>query len=102
MGASSWAIPVGILAAIVVVGFAFFWWWFPRTWRGGVKQDDSKLDDMSPEDREQRRRKNREIIERFTHARAAERGEVVGSVGGGAVGREMEDKGVQLVTDARG
>ena len=50
MGTASWALPVGILSAIVVVSFGFVWWWFPRAYRRGVKADMDRVD----EDRRQR------------------------------------------------
>lgn len=33
--APSWAVPVGVLAAICAIGLLFVGWWFPRTWRKG-------------------------------------------------------------------
>jgi hypothetical protein len=42
MGTASWAVPTGVLAAIVGVGFIFFWFWFPRTWRRGVEAELSE------------------------------------------------------------
>lgn len=77
MGVASWAIPVGVLAAIVIVAFVFVWWWFPRAWNKGNRKQDAELHELSTSDREEQRRKNREIIERFTRANAAERGQVV-------------------------
>ncbi|KAF2165663.1 hypothetical protein M409DRAFT_23953 [Zasmidium cellare ATCC 36951] len=77
MGAISWAVPVGVFAALAIVCFVFVWWWFPRAWNRGNKKDVEVLHEMSSEDREAQRRKNREIIERFTRARAIERGEIV-------------------------
>lgn len=77
MGAASWAIPVGVLGGIVVISFIFVWMWFPRAWQKGVNHDTREVNQTSGEDREEQRRKNREVIERFTKARARERGEVV-------------------------
>ncbi|OQO11035.1 hypothetical protein B0A48_05290 [Cryoendolithus antarcticus] len=77
MGASSWAVPVGVLAGIVVVGFVFTWFWFPHAWQRGVNSDTREVDAVRGEDREEQRRKNRETIERFTRAKAIERGEIV-------------------------
>lgn len=78
MGAKSWAVPVGVLAAIVAVGLIFFWIWFPRAWQYGVNRDADEIDTapIGPE-REAQRQRNREIIERFARARARERGELV-------------------------
>lgn len=45
MGAASWAIPVGVLAALSVVMFIFIWWWFPRHYRKGVKADQDQWDE---------------------------------------------------------
>lgn len=39
MGSSSWAIPVGVLSAIVVLAFVFVWWWFPRAWLHGTREE---------------------------------------------------------------
>lgn len=76
MGAASWAVPVGILAAIVVIAFAFVWWWFPRAWNRGNKKETDLVQELSTPEREALRVKNREIIERYTRARAIERGEI--------------------------
>lgn len=77
MGVTSWAIPVGVLAAIVIVCFVFVWWWFPRAWNKGNRKQDAELHELTTPEREAQRRKNREIIERFTRQNAIERGEVV-------------------------
>ena len=77
MGSTSWAVPVGVLGAIVVVGFLFVWWWFPRAWNRGVTKDQEEVNMVSGEEREEQRRANRAIIERFARARAMERGEIV-------------------------
>lgn len=77
MGVASWAVPVGVLAAIVVVAFVFVWWWFPRAWNKGNKKEAETVLELSDTERELRRQKNREVIERFTRARAIERGEIV-------------------------
>lgn len=76
MGAASWAIPVGVLGGIVVVSFVFVWMWFPRAWQKGVNADTRQVNELQGEDREEQRRKNREVIDRFTKARARERGEL--------------------------
>lgn len=78
MKTASWAIPVGILAGIVVCGFIFFCFWFPRAWQHGVNSDHAEVQ-SAPHglDREAQRQRNRAIIERFSKARARERGEVV-------------------------
>ena len=77
MGAASWAIPVGVLGGIVVLSFIFVWFWFPRAWQKGVNADTAEIDGAQGLDRDEQRRKNREVIERFTKARARERGEAV-------------------------
>ncbi|SMR50500.1 unnamed protein product [Zymoseptoria tritici ST99CH_1E4] len=77
MGSATWAVPCGVLGAIVVIGTLFFFWWFPRTFKRGVKVDNERLEVLEGDDREARRRENRETIERFKRARAVERGEVV-------------------------
>lgn len=77
MGVASWAIPVGVLAGIVVVGFAFVWWWFPRAWMKGNRNEAERVHELEGPEREAQRQKNREIIERFARARAMERGEIV-------------------------
>ncbi|SMQ49504.1 unnamed protein product [Zymoseptoria tritici ST99CH_3D7] len=77
MGSATWAVPCGVLGAIVVIGTLFFFWWFPRTFKRGVKVDNERLEVLEGDDREARRRENRETIERFKRARALERGEVV-------------------------
>jgi len=45
MGTASWALPVGVLAGICVLMFAFFWWWFPRHWAKGVQADIDEVDE---------------------------------------------------------
>ena len=80
MGALAYAIPVGILGAIVVVSLVFIWFWFPRTWDKGVKADADEVNQITGEDREAQRQANRDIIERFKRARAIERGEIVEDV----------------------
>lgn len=77
MGAASWAVPVGVLGAIVAVGLIFLWFWFPRAWQHGVNSDTAEVAVRSPEEREAQRLRNRAIIDRFAKARARERGEVV-------------------------
>lgn len=44
MGAASYAIPVGVLSAIVVASLVFVWWWFPKAYRKGVKADMDRVD----------------------------------------------------------
>jgi len=77
MGAASWAIPVGVLGGIVVISFIFVWMWFPRAWQKGVNADTRVVNELQGEEREEQRRKNREVIDRYTKARARERGELV-------------------------
>lgn len=78
MGVAPWAVPVGVLGAIVACGFIFIWWWFPRAWQHGVNTDTAEVDAGAQGlDREAQRQRNRAIIERFARARARERGEVV-------------------------
>jgi hypothetical protein len=91
---AAWAVPAAVLGSIVLVGFVFIWWWFPRAWNQGVRSDHDDVDLVRGEERDAQRRKNREIIERFARAAAAERGDegslpgVVGAKGlGGRVGR---------------
>jgi len=50
MGAATWAVPVGVLAAIAVACLVFVWWWFPRYYQKGVQADMDRVD----EDRRQR------------------------------------------------
>ncbi|KAK5123912.1 hypothetical protein LTR85_002109 [Meristemomyces frigidus] len=45
MGATSWAIPVGVLAALCSAMFIFIWWWFPRHYRKGVQADMDRVDE---------------------------------------------------------
>lgn len=54
MSTTTWALPVGILAALCVLMFAFIWWWFPRAYRKGVKADMDRVDED---------RRNREAYE---------------------------------------
>lgn len=78
MTATSWAVPVGVLGAIVVCGFIFILWWFPRAWQHGVNSDNAEVAAVPlGADREAQRQRNRAIIERFARARARERGELV-------------------------
>lgn len=77
MGAASWAIPVGVLGGIVVASFIGVYLWFPRAWQKGVNADTRQVNELQGEEREEQRRKNREVIDRFTKARARERGELV-------------------------
>jgi len=87
MGAASWAVPVGILAAIVVVAFAFIWWWFPRAWQSGVNADFRDVEEagtsgLDHDERVAARLANRErargIVQRALEAeQARNRGEVV-------------------------
>lgn len=87
MGASAWAVPVGVLAAIVIVSFGFIWWWFPRAWTKGVNDDMRNVEEggagtLDTEERRAARAANREraraIVQRALEAeQARNRGEVV-------------------------
>ncbi|RMZ11051.1 hypothetical protein D0862_03058 [Hortaea werneckii] len=45
MGSKPWAIPVGIFAALIVLGFGFVWWFFPRFWMKGIRSDMKERDE---------------------------------------------------------
>ena len=45
MAPTTWALPVGILAALCVCMFVFIWWWFPRHYRKGIAMDMKEVDD---------------------------------------------------------
>jgi len=45
MGTASWAIPVGVLAALCSACFIFIWWWFPRHYQKGVQADMDRVDE---------------------------------------------------------
>ena len=77
MGAASYAVPVGVLAAIVVVGLIVVWFWFPHAYRRGLQSDHDTINQAQGADRELQRQANRETIERFKRAKALERGEIV-------------------------
>ena len=80
MGTPTWAIPVGVLGGIILIGFIWLWLAFPRAWRRGVNADHAEVDAQAgsaPGAREAQRARNRAIIERYSRARARERGEVV-------------------------
>lgn len=99
MGVAPWAVPVGVLGAIVACGFIFIWWWFPRAWQHGVNSDAAEVAAVPQGvDREAQRQRNRAIIERFARARARERGEVVDDseddVEMGVVGQESKTPAV--------
>ncbi|KAK0310672.1 hypothetical protein LTR01_003826 [Friedmanniomyces endolithicus] len=83
MGVSSWVIPVAVLGAIVALGFVFVWWWFPRAWKKGDQSDINEVNRLNGPEREEQRRKNREIIDRHVRALAIERGEIVDDGEGG-------------------
>jgi hypothetical protein len=78
--APSWAIPVGVLTGLVVIGLIVLWFWFPRAWQKGVNSDvrdytgagDPAVDSHM---RDIQRQRNRAIIERHTRKIARERGE---------------------------
>ncbi|TKA24218.1 hypothetical protein B0A50_05982 [Salinomyces thailandicus] len=44
MGTPAWAIPLGVLAVVVVLGFLFVWWWFPRLLLKGQRSDMDAVD----------------------------------------------------------
>ena len=77
MPAKSWAIPVGVLSAIVIIGFVFVWWWFPRAWQSGVNAETRVVNEVQGEEREEQRRKNRAIINGYERRQAIARGEAV-------------------------
>ena len=55
MGAASWAIPVGVLAAICGVGLIFVAIWFPRAWQKGVNDEARRVAEAAEgEDDEER------------------------------------------------
>ncbi|KAM3420675.1 hypothetical protein BST61_g3930 [Cercospora zeina] len=85
MGTLAYAIPVGILAAIVVISLIFVWFWFPHAYKKGVQADEDDVNEVTGEERELQRQANRDIIERFRRARAMERGEIVEDVEVGEV-----------------
>lgn len=82
MGAASWAIPVGVLTGIVVLGFAFIWYWFPKTWQRGVNDEARIIEEANGGNNAETRAANwaraRETI-RLAEERAEKRkrGEVV-------------------------
>jgi len=81
-GTPSWAVPVGSLSCIVVVGLCLIAWWFPRTWQRGVN-DEAHIIETSgnAEQRAANWERARETIriakERAEMRAARERGEVV-------------------------
>jgi len=80
MGTPSWAIPVGVLGGLVVIGLIWLIWAFPKAWQKGVNSDNAEVDARAgpgPAAREAQRARNRATIERYSRARARERGEVV-------------------------
>ena len=77
MAKAAWTVPLGVLSAIVVIGFVYTWWWFPRAWQKGVNHDHTQIAAAQGADREAQRAANRAIIERYTRASARARGEVV-------------------------
>lgn len=75
-----WAIPVGVLGGLTVIGLIWLIWAFPKAWQKGVNSDNAEVDARAgpgPEAREAQRARNRAVIERYSRARARERGEVV-------------------------
>jgi hypothetical protein len=80
MGTPTWAIPVGVLGGLIVIGLIWLIWAFPKAWQRGVNADNAEVDARAgpgPEAREAQRLRNRATIERYSRARARERGEVV-------------------------
>jgi len=80
MGTPAWAIPVGVLGGLTVIGLIWLIWAFPKAWQRGVNSDNAEVDARAgpgPEAREAQRLRNRATIERYSRARARERGEVV-------------------------
>ncbi|KAI7287666.1 hypothetical protein KC345_g451 [Hortaea werneckii] len=45
MATKPWTIPVGIFAALIVLGFGFVWWFFPRFWLKGIRSDMKERDE---------------------------------------------------------
>lgn len=43
MGASSWAIPVGVLGGLCLICLAFIWWYIPRLYTRGVQADINRV-----------------------------------------------------------
>jgi hypothetical protein len=79
MGTPSWAIPVGVLGGLVIIGLIWLIWAFPKAWQRGVNADNAEVDARAgpgPEAREAQRARNRATIERYSRARARERGEM--------------------------
>jgi hypothetical protein len=75
-----WAIPVGVLAGLVVVGFIVLWWWFPRTWQKATNSDVAEVTGagqpgVTSHTRELQRARNRAIIERHERKIARGRGQ---------------------------
>jgi hypothetical protein len=80
MGTPTWAIPVGVLGGLVIIGFIWLVWAFPRAWQRGINSDNAEVDAQAGPGagaREAQRVRNRAVIERYSRARARERGEVV-------------------------
>jgi hypothetical protein len=80
MGTPTWAIPVGVLGGLIIIGLIWLIWAFPKAWQRGVNADNAEVDARAgpgPEAREAQRLRNRATIERYSRARARERGEVV-------------------------
>jgi hypothetical protein len=80
MGTPTWAIPVGVLGGLIVIGLIWLIWAFPKAWQRGVNADNAEVDARAgpdPEAREAQRLRNRATIERYSRARARERGEIV-------------------------
>lgn len=80
MGTPTWAIPVSVLGGLIIIGSIWLIWAFPKAWQRGVNADNAEVDARAGpglEAREAQRLRNRATIERYSRARARERGEVV-------------------------
>ena len=44
MGTASYALPVGVLAALAISGLVLICWFFPRYYKKGVKADQEEID----------------------------------------------------------
>ena len=45
MGATAWALPVGILAGICGIMFIGVWYFFPKYYKRGIKMDMDRVDE---------------------------------------------------------
>jgi hypothetical protein len=63
MGTPTWAIPVGVLGGLVVIGLIWLIWAFPKAWQKGVNSDNAEVDARAgpgPAAREAQRARKRE------------------------------------------